>query len=211
MLERHESIFTTRHVAFACGLIAIVAVVLAARLSNGGNAAKASTPSLYSAYPALNSSEPTGLPLVTTPSLTNATPAGPVFLASPPPGAAPESWPVAASIRRLPINLPIASAWIAKSIAGGICILDARHQPVNGHYGIGVSCSEPAQTDSGTYLESTVQGSPVVTIMGVVPVGVSAVQVTLTNGSTKKVPVGDGAWGLETEAHLQSTANVVGG
>jgi hypothetical protein len=204
--------FAGRRLALTSSLLMLVTIATVVFLtSRTAGVAKAGTPSLYVAYPALNSTEPTGLPLIAPPSASSAAPTGPVFLASPPPGAAPESWPVAASIRKLPINLPIASAWIAQSVAGGICILDARHQPVNGHYGIGMSCSEPSRTDSGTYLESTRPGSNVVTIMGVVPSSVAAVQVTLTNGTTEKVPVNDNAWGLETEAHLQSVSNVEGG
>ncbi len=213
MRQPNPQILTRRNAAYACGLLAVGAVALTTLLSNGGSTAKASTPSLYSAYPALNSREPTGLPVITAPS-PNATPTGPVFLASPPQGATSserEGWPEPASIRKLPVDLPIASAWIARNIAGGICILDARHQPVKGHYGVGVSCSEPSRANSGTYLESSVPGSSVVTIMGVVPVGVSAIEVTLTDGSTKKVPVSDNAWGLEAEAHLKSTAIVAGG
>jgi hypothetical protein len=50
-----------------------------------------------------------------------------------------------------------------------------------------------------------------VMIAGVVPDQVTSVVVSLTDGTTKTVAVTGDAWSLETEAHIESTRNVVGG
>jgi hypothetical protein len=159
----------------------------------------------------LASVEPRGLPLISYPTSTSAAPTGPAFLATPPAGADPEGWPIVSTIRKLPIDLPGTSAWIAQSVAGGICILDARSTPVHGHYPIGLSCSEPGKSDDGTTLETELSGSNEVAILGVVPSGVASVNVTLSDGSTKSVPVNDDSWGIETTAHLATTSTVAGG
>ncbi len=192
-----------------CGVLAAAAVLAFVLLtSGGGSSAKASTPTLAAIYPALASTEPTGLPLISDPSSTSAAPTGPAFLASPPAGVDPEGWPIVSTIRKLPIDLPGTSAWIAQSIAGGICILDARSTPVRGHYPIGLSCSEAGKSDDGSTLETSLAGSGEVAILGVVPSSVSSVSVTLSDGSTKAVPVNDDSWGIEATAHLQSTSSV---
>jgi hypothetical protein len=116
------------------------------------------------------------------------------------------------SIRKLPISLPDVSAWIAKSAEGGICVLASRRQPVvQGEYGVGTSCVPAALLDSGTVLELRPDGSNVGTIIGVVPDNVSAVRVTLSNGTSDTVPAGGNAWALESDAHFVSTESVVGG
>lgn len=193
--------------------MAVVSLIL---LSNGSGAtanASAPAPPSYAAYPALNSHEPTGLPLVTHSSSPpgNATAVaapGPTFPASPPPDLMGE-WPAADSIRKVAVTVPTISAWIAKSIGGGVCVLSSRHQAIKGVYGVAVSCNP--DPNSGATVESEVPGTKGATVAGVVPTGVSSVQVALADGTTKSVTVTDNAWALETETPVQSTHDVAGG
>jgi hypothetical protein len=211
----HESNWhrlSRRNAAAVCAVLA-AAIVAAIVLLTSGGAARASTPSPYAAYPALSSTEPSGLALSTSSgsaSVTNVPATGPAFPATTPTGA-PESWPVADSIRKLPVIVAGRSAWIAESTDGGICVLEARTQPAEGHDPLGVSCTEPGKLTTGAHIETIITGSNDVVIIGVAPSNVSAVEVTLTDGSTKQVPVNDDAWALETEAHVQATSNVTGG
>src|ERR1700686_4306318 len=194
MREHHTRMTQRRSVALACGLLAIAVAVSSALLSNGsGTTAKANAPlpPSYAAYPAPNSAEPTGLPLVThsgsAPVNANATAAtGPTFPASPPPDLVGE-WPEAESIRKVSVSAPAISTWIAKGIGGGVCVLMAHHQPVKGTYGVAVSCNP--DTSSGATVESDAPGSNGVAIAGVVPTGVSSVRVELSDGTIKMVPV----------------------
>ncbi|HEX9481012.1 MAG TPA: hypothetical protein VF927_02815, partial [Solirubrobacteraceae bacterium] len=86
---------------------------------SGGNAAAgtASAPQ----FAALASTAPSGLPLVDPNAARSAGEAGPTFPAQPPEGAS--DWPVADSIRRLTLEEPGLQAWIARSSAGGVCVL----------------------------------------------------------------------------------------
>ncbi len=215
MPEHHTQILTRRNFALACGLLAIMAVVSLILLSNGSGAnAKASAPppASFAAYPALSSTEPTGLPLVThSGSGPDAPSAGPTFPATPP-ASATEDWPEAQSIRKVSVDLPTISAWIARSTGGGLCVLSSRHEPVRpGVYGVAFSCAPADRVSSGATVELEPAGSNRVTIAGVVPIGVSAVQVGLADGSTKTAAVTGGAWALETEASVQSVHDVMGG
>jgi hypothetical protein len=215
MLEHHTQILTRRNFALACGLLTAVAVVTFILLSNGSGAtAKASAPPppSYAAYPALSSTKPTGLPLVTHNSSAAANAntvaaTGPTFPASPPPDVVGE-WPEAESIRKVSVGVPAVSAWIAKGIGGGVCVLSSRHEAIKGVYGVAVSCNPTSS--AGATVESEVPGGNAVTVAGVVPAGVSSVEVALTNGTTRTVPVADNAWALETDAHIQSTHDVAG-
>jgi hypothetical protein len=213
MLEHPPQIFTGRRIMVG-GALVLMAIVSFVLLNGSGGTAKASapTPPSYAAYPALSSNEPTGLPLVThgSPAAATLGAQGPTFPASPPAEVA-GGWPEAVSIRKLSINVSTISAWIAKSIEGGVCVLLSRHQPIKGVYGVAVSCALAANINStGATVESEVPGSNGVTIAGVVPAGVSSVQVALTDGTSKTVVVSDNAWALETEAHIQSIHDVAG-
>jgi hypothetical protein len=215
MPEHHTQILTRRNIALGCGLLAIVAVVSLILLSNDSGAtanASAPPPPSYAAYPALNSTEPTGLPLVTHSGNGPAAPsAGPTFPATPP-ASATEEWPEAQSIRKVSVKLPTISAWISKGISGGLCVLSSSHAPVRpGVYGVAFSCAPADRASSGATVESETAGSNRITIAGVVPIGVSAVQVGLADGNTKIAVVSGGAWALETEASIQSVHDVVGG
>ncbi len=207
--ETHK---THRRVCLA-GFIAAAGSVAVVLLSGGPGGIAGATPELtYAAYPALENTESTGLPIVSpgTPAATTLGAEGPTFPANPSGGLAAHG-PVAKSIRRLPVSLPGISAWIAKSAAGGICVLASRKEPTgNGAYGLGMSCAPSAMLASGTMLElqSDSNGDAVV---GVVPDDVSAVRVVLAGGASTTIPVAGNAWALEAEAHVESTQNVMGG
>jgi hypothetical protein len=205
--------FTRPACLLVLGLLSSAVFVSIVLLTGGGASAATVTPS-YAGYPALSSVEPTGLPLVSRTSGTanGITPAatGPTFPANPPADLTGD-WPVATSIRKVSVDVPTVSAWISKSIDGGVCVLSSRHQPINGLYGVAFSCAPTAGIDSGATVESEVPDSSNVTAVGVVPAGVSSVQVTLTNGTTKTVAVSGNAWALETDSHIQSANDVAGG
>jgi hypothetical protein len=204
----------TRHRAVAvAGFLAIAAILAIVLLSNGSGAtAKASAPlpPLYAAYPALNSTEPSGLTVATPGSPEALAAKGPVFPANPPGGMASHG-PLLASIRRLPIGLPNVSAWIAKSADGGLCVLASSNQPVvSGAYGLGIGCGPASVSDAGVTSEMEAEDRKTVTV-GVVPDNVSSVQVAFTDGAKETVPVSGNAWALESDAHIANTRNVVGG
>ena len=90
-------------------------------------------------------------------------------------------------------------------------MLVSRREPVNGAYPLGTSCTATASPSDGTYGELNAAGTNVDMVAGVVPEGVSTVQVTLSSGKTETIPVTDDAWSLETEAHVQSVNDIVGG
>jgi hypothetical protein len=213
MLHGSLQILTRRSVAVACVLLACTAGLVLALTSNSkGSAANATPRSPYAAFPALNGAEPSGLTLVTHHGNEPGTPsAGPTFPATPPAGAT-EDWPEAHSIRKVPVELPTLSVWIAKSVGGGLCVLSSSHKPVRpGVYGVAFSCAPADRASAGATVESETAGSNRITIAGVVPVGVSAVQVALADGSTKTAAVSGGAWALEAAAPMQSVHNVIGG
>ncbi|HEX5308264.1 MAG TPA: hypothetical protein VFW38_04215 [Solirubrobacteraceae bacterium] len=120
------------------------------------------------------------------------------------------------SIRPLKTETPNVTAWIAKSLGGGVCVLLWAHQPSGDTPSIGASCSEESEEGlrrGATTQVSEIPGEPGrVDIAGVVPSTVSAVSVTLADGSSKTVPVENGGWALETEAAPQSVQSIaVGG
>jgi hypothetical protein len=213
MLHGSLQILTRRSVAVACALLACTAGLVLVLTSNSkGSAANAIPSSPYAAFPALNSAEPSGLALVRHSGNAPAAPsAGATFPATPPAGPT-KDWPEAQSIRKVPVKLPTLSAWIAKSIGGGVCVLSSSHEPVRpGVYGVAFSCAPADRASAGATVESETAGSNLITIAGVVPVGVSAVQVALADGSTKTAAVSGGAWALEAAAPMQSVHNVIGG
>jgi hypothetical protein len=213
MLHGSLQKLTRRSVAVACVLLACTAgLALALTPNSKGSAAKATARSPFAAFPALNSAEPSGLTLVTHHGNEPGTPSeGPTFPATPPPGAT-EDWPEARSIRKVPVELPTLSVWIAESVGGGVCVLSSGHAPVRpGVYGVAFSCAPAGRASAGATVESETAGSNRLTIAGVVPVGVSAVQVALADGSTKTAAVSGGAWALEAAAPMRSVHDVIGG
>ena len=214
MMGHHIQVPSKRTLALACALLALAAQAWLVLHSNGAATARASAPSptSYAPYPALRSTEPTGLPLVTH-SNSPGGPAntvqatGPTFPASAPPDVMGE-WPEAASIRKVPVSVPVISAWIAKGLGGGVCVLSSQHKPIKGVYGVAVSCN-PA-TSAGATVESEVPDGTGVAVVGVVPAGVASVEVVLTNGTTKTISVADNAWALQASAPVQSTHDVAG-
>ena len=187
-----------------------VAVLLSSTPTDLARASATPAPA-DSAYPALENSEPTGLPIVDPASSAAAAAAGPTFPADPSGGLATHG-PVAETIRRLAVNLPGVSAWIAQSAEGGVCVLASRHEPTaGGPYGLGMSCVPAALLSSGTYLELQRAGADSGVVVGVAPEGVSAVRVSLTGGAGETVPVTGDAWALEAGAQVESTQNVIGG
>jgi hypothetical protein len=185
-------------------LAAMAALAVAAILISGhGSQARADTSSEYAAYPALASTAPTGLTLVSGPSSSpGGVSSGPTWPLEPP-GGAHSGWPIATSIRRVAVDTSAISVWIAKSIGGGVCVLLSRNQPNNGVYGVGYSCStdENNLARGATVEASSFPGaSGKVYVAGVVPSGVSAVAVDLADGATATVPVSDNGWALEAEA-----------
>lgn len=197
-------------VALGLAAIAVPAAILS--LSVSGTTATPS--SNYAAYSALNSNESAQLEFTDShePRATDGRPTWPLS----PPGGAQGGWPMAESIRPLHIQAPNLTAWIAKSLGGGVCVLLWAHQPSGDAPGIGASCSEESEEGlrrGATTQVSEIPGEPSrVDIAGVVPSTVSAVTVTQADGSSKTVPVENNGWALETEGTPQSVQSItVGG
>jgi hypothetical protein len=173
------------------------ALLLAAPLTAGGGAAHASEATAASAsYAALTSDEPSGLPLVSSQHRQQpGDPEGPSWPAEAPEGA-PPSWPQASSIRRVPLEAPGVSGWIATSIEGGICVLVSAGQPVGGVSAVYSGCAPEARLDRGATVEvNELPGEPGRYLAaGVVPDGVREVRFTMADGSTYTAPVHHNAW-----------------
>ncbi len=203
-----------RRLVLVVAALALVAVGLIVLITESANRAQAGVPTLSSTYAALTNTEPTGLPRVSDAARANElSTKGPVIgTATPPPASATDpSAPLPPTIRRLPIPLASASAWIAESNNGGVCLLVSPHKPIKGHYPIGMSCGSSLTVTEGTYGELNEAGSAASTIVGVEPNGVTSVTVKLSNGTTKTLPVSDNAWALEANASVQSATQTIGG
>lgn len=172
----------------------LAAAGLAAALlaGSGGNAAAGTAPAPQ--FAALASTAPSGLPLVDPHEPRSAGETGPTFPAQPPEGAS--DWPVADSIRRLTLEEPGLQAWIARSSAGGVCVLLYDGVPVEGVAALDVGCSAPEGDSHGAAVEvSDIPGMPgKVIAAGVVPDGVAAVSEVLADGSTARSAVSGNAW-----------------
>lgn len=201
-----------RRSIFALGLAAIAVPASILVFSASGSTATPS--SNYAAYPALNSTTPAGIEFVNSHS-SQSSGNRPTWPLQAPEGAQ-GGWPMAESIRPLATETPNATAWIAKSLGGGVCVLLWAHQPSGDTPSIGYSCSE--ESEEGLRRGATTQVSEIpdepgrVDIAGVAPSTVAAVTVTLADGSSKTVPVKNGGWALETEGAPQAyQAIAVGG
>lgn len=204
---------TRRRIVVAGATMAVIAVACFFVLRDaGGGTAKATTPSPYAAYSVLSSSEPSGLPIVTPapPGVVAPVPSGPRFRATPPPHFVGD-WPEAASIRKLPITASSLLAWVAKGIDGGLCVLSVHKQPIRGLYPVGITCTPASNLGVGVYGQSQTATSNNRVAVGVVPDGVSSVELSLSNGTARKVGVTSNAWALETEAEVQGVHNIEGG
>jgi hypothetical protein len=193
-------------VALLVGLIAIAAIALFLLTDGKTGTAAATTSSPNAAYQALSSDEPSGLPLVVSHHLhASDDPVGPTWPVEAPEGAGVD-WPLASSIRKVSPGVEGVSVWIAKSIAGGICVLLYDGQPVNGVSAVAAGCSTSEHVDSGATIElSDVPGqSGRVYAAGVVPNGVTSVQSSMADGSTYTASVNDNAWARVTDVPAES-------
>jgi hypothetical protein len=172
--------------------VPVAAAGVGAALLSGGGATAGAAPEPAPVYSALGGSEPTGLTLVTPQS---APMDGPTWPATTP-AVTGGSWPVTSTIRRLKLAAPGVSAWIARSQAGGICLLVYDGRQVEGNGVVGATCSTPEKVGAGASLEITeIPGQPGrVVEAGVAPDGVSAVRTTLADGSTTTTAVTGNAW-----------------
>jgi hypothetical protein len=203
-----------RRNVLALGLAAIAVPATILLLSASGSTA---TPnSNYAGYPVLNSNEPPGLEFVSSHSAQSSSSSSsrPTWPLQAPEGAQ-GGWPMAESIRPLATEAPNTTAWIAKSLGGGVCVLLWAHQPSGDTPSIGYSCSEGSEEGlrRGASTEvSEIPGEPGrVDVAGVVPSTVSAVSVTLADGSSRTVPVKDGGWALEAEGAPQGYQSIAMG
>jgi hypothetical protein len=201
-----RGILTPRGIAALAVTVAVV-VTVAVLTDESGSTARANESSEYAGFPALESTAPTGLALVSSHSASREAGAEDPTWPMEAPDGIQGGWPVAASIRAVSVDVPNVSAWIAKSTGGGICVLLWPHQPAGGVPGVGYSCSTSSEdlSQGATTQLSQLPDSPgKVYVAGVVPSGVESMKVTLADGTTTTVGVSDNAWALETEGEPQS-------
>ena len=188
-------------------LVGTLAAVCAFWLVSQHSAAHATSPTPNEAYPALNSTAPTGLPLLSVAAKPwragdSTEPAYPAEVPAGQPNA-----PIPSSIRRVSVPLSTVSVWIAKSTEGGVCVLASPHKTVDGPPALAVGCSEAANREEGATDEVTSDAEPGRVVMaGVVPSGVSQVTRTLASGAVVKIAVSDNAWAYETNTATASAA-----
>lgn len=194
--------------------LTLVAVVVPISIMLSASGSTATPASEYAAYPALQNSGPVELELVASHGTTHEG-GRPTWPLQAPEGAQ-SGWPLAESIRKLNIESPNMTTWIAKSLGGGVCVLLWVHEPAGETPSVGYTCSgeteEDLQRGATTYM-SEVPGEPgKVFVAGVAASTVAAMQVTLADGTTKTVPVHGNAWDLEAEGDPQSYQTIpVGG
>jgi len=170
--------------------------ITASALLTGGGAA-AATASLNATYSALNSTGTTGLQLVTAKQLE--TPgfkgSGPTWQAE----ASNPSSPLPGTIRRLPSTAPNITSWIAESGEGDPCLLTSPNHKIHGVWVVTGGCATGPEADQqGAMTVDYDQEAPgTVELAGVVPDGVTAVEVTFADGSTKTATVSQNGWALE--------------
>lgn len=202
-----------RRSILALTLAAVAVPVSIMLLSASGSTA---TPtSSYAGYPALQSNGPTELELVSSHSATHEGDK-PTWPLQAPEGSLSSNWPLAESIRKLDIQSPNMTAWIAKSLGGGVCVLLWVHQPTGDTPSIGSSCSGETEADIGAGATTQVSEIPgengTVFVAGVAPSTVAAVTATMADGTAKTVTVTDNAWSLEADGYPQSYQTIpVGG
>lgn len=207
-MEQIRPVLRWRTLLLALAGAAALAGGLLVALSNGTKPAVASAPDPASVFSSLNSTAPTGLRIVTHSSTTvmsvaqaiaTAQAQGPGLPAtSPVPG---NPWPIISTIRKLVADPTTGvDAWIAQSDQGGVCILET--DPTAGIYGMGVSCnqvSDPTKALVGEIGDGS-KAPGKMFLLGVVPTGVSSVQTSLVDGTTKALPVNNNAFVQETNS-----------
>ncbi|HEU0251173.1 MAG TPA: hypothetical protein VFR48_10655 [Solirubrobacteraceae bacterium] len=171
--------------------------------------------SSYAGYPALQNNRPTELEFVSSHSATREGDR-PTWPLQAPEGSLSSAWPLAESIRKLNIQSPNMTAWIAKSVGGGVCVLLWAHQPTGDTPSIGSSCSGETEVDVNAGATTQISEIPaehgIVFVAGVVPSTVAAVIATMADGTTKTVTVSENAWSLEASSYPQSYQTIpVGG
>lgn len=191
-----------RRRSMAALTLAAVAVCASVALYRSGTAAHGTPSSEYAGYPALQNNAPVELEFVASHSARRQT-NRPTWSLQAPEGAQ-SSWPLSESIRKLDIqSSPNMTAWIAKSLGGGVCVLLWVHQPAGDIPSIGASCSGETAEEiarGATTEFSEMPGEPgKVFVAGVVPSTVAAVKVTLADGSAETATVAENAWSLEAE------------
>lgn len=186
--------------ALSLSLTAIVCVIFS---DQAGPVARASGSSQYASYPALEGGVTGGLPQVDSRAgAAQAGDGGEAGWPTEPPQGVTEGWPIASSIRALDVSSPNLSAWAAKSLGGGVCVLVSHHQSAAEVPSVAYSCTvdQDGLARGATAQLSQVPDSPgKVYVAGVVPSGVTSMEVTLADGDTQTVPVADGAWTLEAD------------
>jgi hypothetical protein len=163
----------------------------AALIAGSGSAPAAPAPA--PSYAALSGGETGGLVISDSPTPRGAAPR-PTWPAHAPEGSGDR--PAASSIRRVRSTVPGLSAWIARSAAGGVCVLLYDGQPVDGVAAVYASCSTPERFGAGATVQvSEIPNMPGRVIeAGVVPDGVEAVSTRLADGSSATSQVSDNAW-----------------
>ncbi len=196
-----------RPLAAALG-IAIAISITFWLLSNEGGNAHASTESSYANYPALASTAPTSLPLVTSHHFYKpGDPIVPTFPATLSSGFG-GNVPVPSTIRKVTVGLSDITAWISKSSEGGICVLATDNKVVDHNIGVSFSCAKASQLGQGAAVEiSEIPGEPGRTVaVGVAPDDKSTVSDTLPTGAVKTVTVSGNAWAYETNSAATTAA-----
>lgn len=195
---------------------ALAAAAAAAAFLTSGGAPAAATSEAPPAYAALEGpAEATGLTFVEPHAARAGSSAGPTWPASPPPATG-GSWPVNSTIRRLKLPASGLQAWIARSAAGGVCVMLYDGQRVEGTAAVDVSCSSPEGFGEGASIEvSEIPGMPDRVIeAGVEPDGVTGVRTALADGSSATTAVSGNAWarsGSEPPAPGSEPTAITGG
>jgi hypothetical protein len=187
--------------AVGLALAGLAALIVALTSSSGSAVAQASAVSPSAIYPALKSTEPSGITLFSAPSQ-QAGDSGPSFPLNPPNEAGQaEHWPISTTIRRVTVGVPGVSAWIAESYGGGVCALASDGETPSA---VGFSCSPTADLEQGAGVELRDMPSRPGEVLkvGVVPSGTTEKTVELPDGTTTVVPVSGNAW-----AYLANASN----
>lgn len=185
---------SSRRIVPAVGLAVacLTALIVALTTSSGSTAARASSVSPSTLYPALKNTGPLGITLTSRDE--HQARDTPSFPSSPPDEAVvAERWPIASTIRPVRVNVPGISAWIAESYGGGVCALAWDGGTPSA---VGFSCSPPSDLERGAGVELREMPSrPGKALkVGVVPSGTTEKTVKLSDGSAATVPVSGNAW-----------------
>jgi hypothetical protein len=173
----------------------VAAAALAAALLAGGGGSAAASPAAAPHYSALESTAPSGLALIEPGNAPEPSAAPqPSLPAQAPSGA--EDWPVTSTIRPLSLGQSGLRGWIARSSAGGICVLLYDGVPVKGVADVYFGCNASDALAQGASVEvGEIPGMPgTVIAAGVVPDGVSSVSQEMADGSTVTSTVSGNAW-----------------